>query len=160
MRSEFATGGAIQLGSGYGRDLLIDDNATPDELDDAIVLCGNVGFVAGGSSSLARFEFEPGYTCIPDTSFGTDGIATFGVGTRYYAAYGLVCLPDDRLVTAGTSSFQSLGDVAVTCHDGSDGSLDGGFGDGGKSILDFLGYGEMGYSVAVDGSGNVLVAAP
>ena len=54
-------------------------------------------------------------------------------------------MPDGRIVTAGVSSFQTLGDVAVTCHDRPDGGLDRRIRRtaAGRSI-DYQGYGEVG----------------
>ncbi|MBN1530255.1 MAG: hypothetical protein JW895_14440 [Thermoleophilaceae bacterium] len=109
--------------------------------------------VAGGTDAGGDFDFavarlnEDGS---PDSSFGDDGRRTIGHGGTD-GAYDVLIQPDRRIVLAGTGAD----DIAITRLD-PDGGLDGGFGGGGTSSVDF-GAAERGLAVALQANGKLVV---
>ena len=100
---------------------------------------------------LPTFSFaQPGSL---DLSFGTGGIVTTDFGSDYDWAYSVAIQTDGKLVVAGTS----LGDFALTRYN-TDGTLDLGFGTGGKVTTDLGSSGERGHSVAIQTDGKIVVA--
>ena len=91
---------------------------------------------------------------------------TFGIGGRVLTDIGQPASDEARSVTAvqsdgdvivvGTTS-QSPNQILVARYN-ADGSLDAGFGDQGVEILTFGNVNDVGFGVAVDGQGRIIVA--
>ena len=65
--------------------------------------------------------------------------------------------PDGRIVVVGRDTSATILDMAVVrYHD--DGTLDAGFGTGGKVTADFHGKGEFGQDVAIQPDGKIVAA--
>jgi uncharacterized delta-60 repeat protein len=98
----------------------------------------------------------------PDTSFGTGGQTTISFGSDPYEldiAAGVAIDSSGRLVVAGTAISSSLNAFAVARLN-TNGSLDAGFGTGGKTTISFsnnyVAYPAAG--VALDPTGRIVVA--
>jgi uncharacterized delta-60 repeat protein len=129
---------------------IFDVNAFLYQPDGKIVLVGT------GDSYLfmkvARFNSE-GTT---DFGFGSGGTATTTIRTVNYA-YDAGLQADGKIVVVGeTLNWDQSSDMAVLRFDSS-GNLDPSFGDGGKSIIDFFGYTDTAWSVAIQPDGRILV---
>jgi uncharacterized delta-60 repeat protein len=101
-----------------------------------------------------------------DASFDGDGIVTLNIGTSLMdTAYAVAVQPDGKIVVAGSALMLVAGGTSrVSQNDfglvrlNADGSLDPGFGDGGKVITDF-GYGvDVAYALALEPDGRIVVA--
>jgi uncharacterized delta-60 repeat protein len=101
----------------------------------------------------------------PDTTFDTDGIVTTDFGTGYggytYEHGQAVAIQvDGKIVMAGYYSAGGIHadyDFAVARYN-SDGSLDTGFGSGGKVTTDFGTDADMGNAIALQEGGKIVVA--
>ena len=103
---------------------------------------------------LARFNPDGSL----DTSFGTDGIVMTDVAGPWDEGQALAIQADGRIVVVGSSD--SVGDASdfaiVRYHP--DGSLDTGFGDDGKVILDLGSPEDYGSDVAIQSDGKIVVS--
>jgi uncharacterized delta-60 repeat protein len=95
-----------------------------------------------------------------DPSFGSEGIILTQVGSNNDIASSVAIQPDGKIVVAGytyseAGSVYAASDFAVLRYN-PDGSLDSGFGSGGKVITDF-GAGEWANAVALQSDGKILV---
>lgn len=86
-----------------------------------------------------------------DPSFGSGGKATTDLGAGTELAGGVAVQPDGRIVVGGTSGS----DFAVARYN-ADGSLDSGFGSGGKVVTD-LGGTEFATRLALQANGKVVM---
>lgn len=92
-----------------------------------------------------------------DPSFGDDGtvITDFGVND---VANGVASQPDGKTVAAGYTQDPANGSDFAVARFNPDGSLDSGFGNGGKVRTDFGGSDDRGSAVAVQADGKIVVA--
>jgi uncharacterized delta-60 repeat protein len=104
--------------------------------------------------AIARLNINGGV----DTSFSGDGKATIDFGSYYDIGQSVAVDNSGRVLISGYS-YQN----ATTGYDfavarlTSGGSLDLTFGDAGRTTIDFGSDSDLGYSVAVDGSGRIVV---
>ncbi|MFC0665596.1 M10 family metallopeptidase C-terminal domain-containing protein [Azotobacter chroococcum] len=121
-----------------GRILLAGHSYTPDS--------GNYDF------SVIRLNTDGSL----DTSFGSDGKATFDLGRDDYV-YSMAMQPDGKILVTGRSdngSDDNFGVIRLNV----DGTLDTNFGSDGKAIFE-LGYSDdQGHSVTVLPDGKILMA--
>ena len=103
---------------------------------------------------LARFNADGSL----DTSFGTDGIVMTDVSGPWDEGQALAIQADGRIVVVGASD--SIGDASdfaiVRYHP--DGSLDTGFGEDGKVILDLGSPEDYGSDIAIQTDGKIVVS--
>lgn len=137
--AHYLAGGNLNTSNGSGSMEVTAPGAAPDgaqavaiQSDDKIVA---VGSVAGdnGTSDLALNRFNRDGS--PDGMFGVNGkiITDFGKGEEGRA---VVIQPDGKIVVAGLSfGAGNIADFLVVRYL-SDGSLDAGFGEGGKTVTD------------------------
>ncbi|HYE56923.1 MAG TPA: fibronectin type III domain-containing protein, partial [Rhodothermales bacterium] len=92
-----------------------------------------------------------------DTSFDTDGKQTVDFGSAYDIGYGVAIDGSGRIVVSGYILTGSGFDFAVARLT-SAGALDTSFDTDGKQTIDFTDSDDSGYSVAIDGSGRIVVA--
>ncbi|WP_369274178.1 calcium-binding protein [Streptomyces sp. R11] len=106
--------------------------------------------IVGGQSAdrfaLVRYNVDGSR----DTTFGTGGVATTDFGGTA-GVTDLVVQPDDRIVAGGSGS---AGDFLLARFNG-DGTLDTGFGTGGRTTTDF-GSGERVNALALQSDGKVV----
>ncbi len=115
---------------------------------------------SAGSSALSAVvsgtTFGPSASL--DLSFGSGGKVVTPIGSAGDEVYSMVIQSDGKIVVAGLSASGDY-DFALARYD-TDGSLDTNFGSSGKVITDISasGYPDAGYAMALDGSGNLVVA--
>lgn len=123
-------------------------NGVKVQPDGKIVTAGHSGF----DFALARYNPADGSL---DTAFDGDGKVTTDFGTNTLdGAADLALQPDGRIVAAGIS----LADFGVARYN-ADGSLDSGFGTGGKVHTDVsFGYFDTANAVALQSDGKIVVS--
>ena len=92
-----------------------------------------------------------------DTGFDTDGKATTAFGSSNDIGQSVAIQSDGKIVVAGHSNNGSNEDFAVVRYN-SDGSLDTGFGTGGKVTTAVGSSNDYGFSVAIQSNGKIVVA--
>ncbi|QQE91253.1 M10 family metallopeptidase C-terminal domain-containing protein [Azotobacter chroococcum] len=128
-------------GSNQGRSLTV----LPDG---KILLSGS----SNGDFSVIRLNTDGSL----DTSFGSDGKATFDLGRDDYV-YSMAMQPDGKILVTGRSDNGSDDNFGVIRLN-ADGTLDTSFGSDGKAIFE-LGYSDdQGHSVTVLPDGKILMA--
>jgi uncharacterized delta-60 repeat protein len=149
LDTSFGTGGKVTTAIGPGHDTASGLALQPDG---KIVAAG--GSIDGnGHFALVRYNANGSL----DTSFGTGGKVTTAIGSSDDSAHGLVLQPDGKLVAAGYSWNGSNNDFAVARYN-ADGSLDAGFGAGGK-LTTAIGAGmDEAYGLALQPDGRLVVA--
>jgi uncharacterized delta-60 repeat protein len=103
--------------------------------------------------NFALARYNPDGTL--DTSFDSDGMATTDFG-NYDQAYSVAVQADGKILVAGSSETYPNGDFALARYN-PDGTLDTTFSGDGKVTTNF-GSSARGYSVTVQGDGQILVA--
>ena len=97
-----------------------------------------------------------------DTSFGNAGKVVMSMSPGLASDVSAMALqPDGKIIAVGVGwpvVFTSF-DFLVARYN-ADGTLDTGFGDGGKLFTDFFGFEDRGVSIAVQPDGRILVAGP
>jgi uncharacterized delta-60 repeat protein len=88
-----------------------------------------------------------------DSDFDGDGKVTTDFGSNYDQGYSVVIQPDGKILVAGESNH----DFALVRYN-TDGSLDNGFGAGGKVTTDFGTFYDVGRSVVIQPDGKIVVA--
>jgi uncharacterized delta-60 repeat protein len=153
----FNPDGSVDTSFGSGGTVATDFSGNWDIEGRAVVLQADGKIVVAGfyypdtsifNFALARYNSDGSL----DTGFGSGGRVTtdfFGGDAKGSAA---ALLADGKIVVAGSSN----GDFALALYN-SNGSLDNGFGNGGKVTTDFGGDDE-GYAVALQTDGKILVA--
>lgn len=94
-----------------------------------------------------------------DTTYGTNGIAQFNLGTNYDYAFEAATQTDDKIIvtghtsTTGTTSFNDM----VTIRVNTNGSLDTTFGNSGKVVYATSIISDSGRSVVIQPDGKIVV---
>lgn len=157
LDASFGTGGTVLTdlsGAGstdLGRRLAI-------QTDGKIVVVGETDAGTGGKN-YALVRYMPDGTL--DSGFGTGGLVVLGEGSGMDDGLSAVTLqPDGKIVVAGYSwsSFSGGTRTAVVLRFLGSGVLDPSFGTGGSWGLNFGGSRYWGTSLAIDGSGRILLA--
>lgn len=125
-------------GGAYGHDMAL-------QSDGRIVVAGNAGSPSI-DFALARYDTDGSL----DTSFGGDGRVTTPLNGDD-SARAVVVQPDGRIVAAGFSNYDS----ALTRYN-TDGSLDPGFGTGGRVTTDFNGTVDRAFDLALQPDGRIV----
>jgi uncharacterized delta-60 repeat protein len=122
---------------------------------------GKVVAVGTQNNDFAVVRYNPDGT--PDTGFGTNGIKLidFALGNgNDDAATDVAVQPDGKIVVVGFASTTANGDDFAVARLNADGSLDTGFGTGGKVNIDFGGGGskdDVARAVALAANGDIFV---
>jgi uncharacterized delta-60 repeat protein len=153
LDTSFGVGGVYE----WPQNDLIRANAVAIQADGKIVVAGKVFFYINPVDYVDRFAVARlGSNGLPDTAFGGfgTGVAQTDVEDND-EAYDVVVQRDGKIVAAGSALIGVIFDDTdfVIARFNENGSLDGGFGDGGVAELDF-GYSEGASAVAIDYSGN------
>ncbi|EEF59944.1 hypothetical protein [Pedosphaera parvula] len=121
--------------------------------DGKILMAG--GAALGGNSYVAIARFNTNGTV--DNSFGSGGSVINQVGAAADYATALTLQPDGKIVIAGSSQNVNFKFFAQRYN--SDGSIDGSFGTGGTTLIDFgTGTNEYAYALTLDASGRPVIA--
>ncbi len=113
----------------------------------ALALAGLLVLTAGSAQAT------PGAL---DTSFGTGGKVTTAIGSSDDDANGVVLQPDGKIVAAG-SSYGTNDDFALARYN-ADGSLDAGFGTGGKVTTAIGSSTDEAFALALQADGKIVAA--
>ena len=105
-----------------------------------------------GASALTPHRELASTACL-DMSFNGTGIVTTPITERYDTGSSVALQTDGKIVVAGDSD----GEFAVVRYN-SDGSLDTSFNGTGKVTTSIGGAGDLGYSVAIQADGKIVVA--
>ena len=128
-----------------------------DQANAMALLNGGKILVVGESGDnfiLMRFNADGSL----DTGFGTGGKVTTDFNGGRDEAFAVAIQPNGKIVVAGHARNNTNWDLAVARYN-ADGSLDTGFGTGGKAPLIHFGFGnDNAYAVAVQPDGKIVVA--
>jgi uncharacterized delta-60 repeat protein len=91
-----------------------------------------------------------------DSSFGVGGLARTDLGSIFDTPYAMAVQTNGRIVVVGQTEGEGYDFGMVRFN--TDGSLDSGFGVGGKVVVDFAGSYDLAYGVAVHASGKITIA--
>jgi uncharacterized delta-60 repeat protein len=157
--------GQLDVSFGTQGKVITDFGGTDDTANSvAIDSSGNIVVAGATDASSNQYEYNFAlarylHTGQPDVSFGTQGkvITDFG-GTDDTAISVAIDASNGNIVVAGyTNVSNDLYDFAVARYLPT-GQPDVSFGTQGKVITDFGGNDDTAYSVAIDASGNIVVA--
>ncbi len=116
--------------------------------------------VAAGTSSrlnqdvaVARYNSDGTL----DTGFGSGGVAVTPVGTGDDSGLGLILRPDGKIIVTGYSDNGSDKDFTVIQYN-TDGTLDTGFGTGGKVTTPIGNGDDLCYAGAIQSDGKIVLA--
>lgn len=150
--TSFATGKVV-LPVGTGEDYA---NAAAVQADGKLVVAGSSATTAGTQISLVRYTRDGAL----DTTFGNAGKVMTQVGTAANGnndqALAVAVQADGKIVVAGRSK-QAGGDDFVLVRYNADGTLDAGFGTGGKVLTDFGGDTDVARAILIQGDGKIVV---
>lgn len=157
----FAAPGDLDLtfsDDGVALDLIQPDvnyiTAVAVQPDGKIVVAGNSRFNAAYSFDLAVARYNTDGTL--DTSFDFDGFAILGIVPSGVVVNAMALQPDGKIVIAGYFFNGSNNDVIVVRYN-SNGSLDTTFDTEGIVSTDISNGNELGYGVAIQSDGKILV---
>ena len=122
--------------------------------DGKIVVAGYGSNYGNSNFALARYNADGSL----DTAFDTDGRVLTGITGGYDYAYAMTIQSDGKIVAAGTTSagYAWYDMLVVRCN--ADGSLDTGFGTGGKVRTDFAGSADKAFAVTLQPDGKIVAA--
>jgi uncharacterized delta-60 repeat protein len=151
LDATFGTGGLVDLDL---PGIFEEGNAALIQPDGKIVIAG--------STNLVDFDFllcrlNPNGTL--DNTFGTGGVVTTDWGYQDMV-FGLALQPDGKLVATGNTCLKNSFDAFDfnTARYNANGTLDAGFGTGGRVTTDFGGGVDFAQAVALQSNGGLFVA--
>jgi len=125
--------------------------------DGKVVVAGWTNIDGGADFALARYDS----TGTLDTSFGTGGrVITAFADSQGHSLAGVFCVvvqPDGKIVAAGDAKLDRGYDFVLARYN-SNGTLDAGFGAGGRVITDFGGSDDGAEAVALQPDGKIVAA--
>jgi uncharacterized delta-60 repeat protein len=152
LDNSFGNGGKVSThlpGNTAGASTAI-ANAVAIQRQGRILAAGSVQSEGASQVNFALLQYDNRGAL--DPAFGDGGIVITELGGDSSGANDMVLQPDGKIVTVGTVS----GDVALLRYN-PDGSLDSGFGDGGKVITNVT-PDDVGNAVHLTRDGKILVA--
>ncbi|UHC20013.1 hypothetical protein LRS73_34150 (plasmid) [Methylobacterium currus] len=145
----FGQGGTLVTPVGQGKS---DAWSVATQPDGKILLGGWAWNGATWDFALARYTT----TGALDTSFGQGGTVLTPVGSSSDQALSVTIQPDGRILLAGSSLVGSASEFAVVRYN-ADGSLDTGFGQGGKALVPVGSGDAVGQSATVLSDGRIFI---
>jgi uncharacterized delta-60 repeat protein len=130
-------------------------NAMAVQADGKIVTVGTTTTIAGGTDIAVARHLRDGTL---DTTFGQGGkvVTSIGAGRAADEAYAVAVQTDGRIVVAGATDNGAAGlDFALVRYL-PDGTLDAGFGNGGKVVTTFGADTDRAYALALQPDGKIL----
>ena len=146
----FGTGGKVTTAIGSSNDI---GRSIAIQGDGKIVVAGFSNNGSYNEIALTRYIT----TGILDTTFGTGGKVTTGIGSYYCMANAVTMQGDGKIVVAGLRSNGTNDDIALVRYNTA-GSLDTTFGIGGIVTTAIGTFNEEASSVAIQGNGKIVVA--
>ena len=133
-------------GQDYGKNTII-------QPDGKILVAG--GSSTGDVSRVALVRFNPDGSL--DSTFDNDGKTTASISDLSAIGWALALQPDGKIVVSG-DGVGNGNECFFVIRFNQNGSLDTGFGNGGKVINDFLGNSALLRTVAIQADGKIVVA--
>jgi uncharacterized delta-60 repeat protein len=156
--TSFGNGGALTTSFGGN---FAAASAVMVQPDGKIVVAGTVDFnpdIPGSGLDFALARYNTSGTL--DGSFGKGGKVVFDFFGSFDQANSAVLQPDGKIIVVGSASYdnanQDIGFALARFN--TDGSIDFGFGTGGKQITDFFGAGAKANGVVLQPDGKFVVA--
>ncbi|MBP6290306.1 MAG: InlB B-repeat-containing protein [Spirochaetes bacterium] len=152
-------GGTLDTGFGNGGKVITSVGSSNNRVhalalqNDGKILVA--GCSLGSNQDFAVVRYNPDGTL--DTGFGNGGNVITPVGSSNDRGYALALQNDGKILVAGYSYNGSNPDFAVVRYN-PDGTLDTGFGSGGKVITPVGSSDDFGYAMALQNDGKILVA--
>ena len=146
----FSSDGKVTTAVGSGEDIAF---AVAVQADGKIVAAGSSNNGSDEDFAVVRYNADGSL----DTGFGTGGKVTTTIGSAGEAARSVAIQSDGKIVAAGASNNGSNTDFAVVRYN-ADGSLDTGFGTGGKVTTAVGSAGDVAFAVAVQADGKIVAA--
>ena len=150
LDTTFGTNGIVNtpIGSSYDG-----ANALGIQSDGRIVVAGSSSNGSNYDFAIARYGTDGSL----DTTFGAGGIVTTNIGSGDDVASALGIQSDGRIVVAGKSGTGSNYDFALVRYN-TDGSLDTGFGTGGKVTTPIGSDWDIAYALGIQSDGRIVAA--
>jgi uncharacterized delta-60 repeat protein len=149
----FGNGGIVTTDF-FGR---VDEPAAVAVQPDGKIVVAGIAFASdqnGYDFAVARYNHDGSL----DSSFGSGGKVTTDFFQHNDYAFSMALQPDGKIVVVGEAVMTSTKTFAAAARYNPDGSLDVGFGTGGKATLDFGGgFGEA-TAVALQSDGKIAIA--
>ncbi|OGU06404.1 MAG: hypothetical protein A2075_07560 [Geobacteraceae bacterium GWC2_58_44] len=146
----FGTGGKVTTDFASSYDYA---NSVAIQADGKIMVVGSaVNGINSWDFALARYNADGSL----DSSFGTGGKVTTDFASSYDYANSVAIQADGKIIAAGSAN-NGTNDFALARYN-ADGSLDPGFGTGGKVTTDFASHYDYADSVAIQADGKIIVA--
>ncbi|HNL13877.1 MAG TPA: DUF4347 domain-containing protein, partial [Accumulibacter sp.] len=149
LDASFGTGGKVSTAIGSGTDIGQSVTVQPDG---KILVAGYTSNGSNNDFALLRYNANGSL----DTGFGTGGKVTTAIGSGEDVCNSLTLQSDGKILLVGHASNGSNNDVALVRYN-ADGSLDSGFGAGGKVITTIGASDDDGTSVIVLPDGRIVV---
>jgi uncharacterized delta-60 repeat protein len=156
--TSFGSGGALTTSFGGS---FAAASALMLQPDGKIVVAGTVDFnpdLPGSGLDFALARYNSNGTL--DGSFGKGGKVVFDFFGSFDQANGAALQPDGKIIVVGSASYDSSNrDIGFAlARFNTDGSIDFGFGTGGKQISDFFGAGAKANGIVLQPDGKFVVA--
>jgi len=154
------TNGSLDQGFGDGGKLLLDVGSGSEYGESVIVQPDGKIVLAGRSYNGSNFDFSLirlNANGSLDQGFVDTSKLLLNVGGSDEYGESVILQPDGKIVVAGYSSNGNTRDFSLIRLN-ANGSLDQGFGDGGKRLLDVGGDDDIGQSVILQPDGKIVVA--
>jgi uncharacterized delta-60 repeat protein len=148
--SSFGTNGKVTTSLGSSTDRAL---AVAVQADGKVVAAGFSSNGANDDFAVVRYNANGSL----DTTFGTGGKETIPLGSADDVAFAVALQPDGKIVLAGKSEKASAADEIGVVRLNANGSLDPGFGSGGKVIAP-IGTDGIADSVALQPDGKIVAA--
>jgi len=148
LDNSFGTGGKLTTDFGSSDDL---GYSVALQTDGKIVVAGYSGSYPNDDFALVRYNTDGTL----DNTFGTGGKLTTDFGSSDDLGYSVALQTDGKIIVAGRSN-NGLDDFGL-CRYNTNGTLDNTFGTGGKLTTDFGSSDDLGYSVALQTDGKIVV---
>lgn len=157
--TSFGNGGALTTSFGGGNFAAV--SAVMLQPDGKIIVAGTVDFnpdLPGSGLDFALARYNSSGTL--DGSFGKGGKVIFDFFGSFDQANSAVLQLDGKIIVVGSASYDSANrDIGFAlARFNTDGSIDLGFGTGGKQITDFFGAGAKANGVVLQPDGKFVVA--
>jgi len=151
--------GTLDTGFGSGGKVITPVGSS-DDFGRAMALQNDGKILVAGHSLGSNYDFAVvryNPDGMLDTGFGSGGKVITPVGSSHDLVYAMALQNDGKILVAGYSSNGINDDFAVVRYNPS-GTLDTGFGSGGKVITPVGSSGGCAYAMAVQNDGKILVA--
>lgn len=159
----YTAGGVLDTSFGTGGKVITSIRTNHDEAHAVAVQADGKILVAGWSEDTSANAYRDfvlvRYTSAGalDSTFGTGGKVITSVGSANDGGNCMVVQADGKIVVAGYSFNGSNNDFALVRHN-TNGTLDGGFGSGGKAVIGFGSANEVANAMALQSDGKLVLA--